>query len=68
MSIYYKYASDGPFFFKSYVDDCFIGIHLKLLENGLWRKEIPCELPGICTYFYVNQDFADKGPFRFSIP
>ena len=26
---------------------------------GYSRKEIPCEIPGICTLLYVNQDFTD---------
>ena len=34
---------------------------------GHSRKEIPCELPGMCTLVYVNNNFIDKGPLRFSI-
>ena len=47
-----------------------IGIHIKLLEKkiGHSRKYISCEISGICTLVYVNQDFTDEVPFRFSIP
>ena len=38
-----------------------IGIHLKLLEMvcGNSRKEIPGEVPGICTLVHVNKDYYD---------
>ena len=37
MSIYYKYEPDGTkIVMLSYVDDLYIGILMKLLENGLW--------------------------------
>ena len=36
MSIYYMYAPDGFFLFYLMLMTVSIGIHLKLLENGLW--------------------------------
>ena len=33
---------------------------------GNSRKDITCELTGICTLVYVNQDFTDEGPFHFA--
>ena len=45
-----------------------IGTHMKLLENGFqgyFRKEIPCELIGICTLNYVNKNLSDEESFHF---
>ena len=46
-----------------------IGIHLKQLGNEFVetkRKISPCELLGICTLVYVNQDLTDERPFHFN--
>ena len=45
-----------------------IGVYLNLLEKncGHSRKEILCEIPGICTLVHVNKDLPDKGSFLFS--
>ena len=44
-----------------------IGIRMKLLEMvfGHSSKDIPCDIPGICTLVYVNQYITDKRPFHF---
>ena len=31
------------------------------------RKDIPCDIPGICTLVYINQDLRDEVPLHFSI-
>ena len=43
-----------------------IGILLKLLKMvcGYFRKNIPCELIGICTLVHVNHNFSDEGSFH----
>ena len=67
MSIYSKYAPDGEkSVVLSYVDDCvywYTSEYLGKIVCGHSRKEIPCELPGICTLVCVNYDFTDEGPF-----
>ena len=71
MSIYYKYAPYGTkIIVLFYVDDCvyeYIYVALVKLVCEHSRKDILCEIPGICTLVHVNQDFPDERPLNFSI-
>ena len=45
-----------------------LDIILKLSEKvcGHSRKDIPCEITGICTLVHINNNLPDKGPLHFS--
>ena len=71
MSIYYKYSPYGTkqimlsyVYYCVYRYTCEVPVKMVCVHSS---KEIPCELLGIFTLVYVNQDFMDEGPFHFSI-
>ena len=69
MSIYYKYSPEEKnIVVLSYVDDCVYWYTSDAIGNfvcGYFRKEITCELIGICTLVHVNQSLLDEEPFYF---
>ena len=71
MSIYYKYAPGGKkLLLYPMLIICvywYTSGAIEKLVFGLYRRDITCELPGICTLMYVNQDLTDEGPFHLSI-
>ena len=69
MYIYYKYATYGyKLVVLSYVDYCLYWYTGQ--ESGFvytW-KEVTCELPRICTSYYVYQDLTTKVLLNISVP
>ena len=62
MSIYYKYAPDETkTVVLSYFYDCIYWYTSEALGKmvcGHIRKEIPCELLGMCTLVHVNRNLS----------